>query len=244
MNLKQVPKKSPKVSFVIRTKNEERFIGKVLKFLYRQTFKDFEVIVVDSGSPDKTLEIVKNFPVKIIKLKPKDFNFSYALNLGISKAKGEIIGIISGHTIPYADTWLEDGLKNFKDKNVAGITGCSSENPFPYLWRVLGALDFISFNKRIEFTKQMTNTHALIRKNMWELYPFDEELPGAEDYDWASEMMARGYNVIRDYKFRAFHSHIVLGRRPNILRKKMWREWVRAIDKRKRPRKSFSKVKI
>ncbi|MCH7730133.1 glycosyltransferase [Patescibacteria group bacterium] len=236
--------KKPKVSFVIRTKNEARFIGKVLKYLYKQTFQNFEVIIVDSGSTDKTLEIVKKFPVKVIKIKPKDFNFSYSLNLGISKAKGEIIGIISGHTIPISNNWLEGGLKNFKDKNVAGITGCSSENPFPYLWRVLGALDFISFDKRIEFTKRMTNTHALIRKNMWELYPFDEKLPGAEDYDWASEMIARGYNVIRDNKFRAFHSHIVLGRRPNVLRRKMWGEWVRAIDKRKRPRKSFSKVKI
>jgi len=244
LNLKQMPKKSPKVSFVIRTKNEERFIGKVFRFLYKQTFKDFEVIIVDSGSTDRTLEIIKNFPVRVIKIKPKDFNFSYALNLGISKAKGEIIGIISGHTIPYANTWLKDGLKNFKDKNVAGVTGCYSQNPFPYLWRKLGILDFIFFGKDIEITKEMTNTHALIRKNMWELYPFDEKLPGAEDYDWGSEMIARGYNVVRDKNFSAYHSHVVLGRRPDILRKKMWREWVRAIDKRKRPRKSFSKVKI
>lgn len=238
-----MPKKTPKVSFVIRTKNEERFIGKVLKYLYKQTFKDFEVIIVDSGSTDKTLEIVKKFPVKVLNIKPKDFNFSYALNLGISKARGEIIGIISGHTIPYSDTWLEDGLKNFKDEKVAGVTGCYSENPLPYLWRALGALDFIFFNKMIEFTKEVTNTHALIRKSMWRLYPFDEKLPGAEDYDWASEMIARGYKVVRDKKFSAYHSHIVLGRRPNILRKKMWREWVTEIDRRKRPRKSFTKLK-
>ena len=72
------------VSFVIRTKNEEKLIGKVLKSLWDQTYKNFEVIIVDSGSTDKTLEIVKKFPVKLIEIKPKEYNPSYALNLGIT----------------------------------------------------------------------------------------------------------------------------------------------------------------
>lgn len=237
-----MPKKSPKVSFVIRTKNEERFIGKVLKYLYKQTYKDFEVIIVDSRSTDRTLEIVKKFPVRIIRIKPPEFNFSCALNLGISKAKGEIIGIVSGHSIPISDNWLEDGLKNFEDRKVVGVTGHLSVNPLAYLHRSFGRLDFLFLQEKEEKIADMTNTHALIRKKMWRLYPFDESLSGAEDYDWASEMLARGFNVIRDSKFSAYHSHIVLGRLPRRFMTPLWKKWTKAIDKLKRPRKSFSKV--
>lgn len=235
--------KKPKVSFVIRTKNESRFIGKVLRYLYKQTFKNFEVIIVDSGSTDKTLEIARKFPVKIIEIKTEEFNFSYALNLGILKAGGEIIGIVSGHTIPYSNTWLAGGLKNFRDEKVVGVTGPLSSNPLAYLWRPLGFSVFDSF-QRAEYIPNMTNTHALIRKKMWRLYPFDEKLSGAEDYDWAKEMLARGYNIVRDRKFAAYHSHIVLGRLPRFTLRPLWRKWVGRIDKRKRPRKSYTRIKI
>ncbi len=235
--------KKPKISFVIRTKNESRFIGKVLQYLYKQTFKDFEVIIIDSGSTDKTLEIIREFPVRIIKIKPEEFNYSYALNLGISKARGEIIGIISGHTIPHSNKWLANGYKNFEDKKVVGVTGPLSSNPLAYLWRPLGLLIFDSF-QRDEYVPNMTNTHSLIRKKMWKIYPFDEKLSGSEDYDWGKEMLARGYKVVKDRKFAAYHSHIVLGKglRRWTMRKK-WKEWNKEIDRRKRPRKSYTKIK-
>lgn len=211
MPSKKSKNKKPKVSFVIRTKDEARFIGKVLKYLYKQTFKDFEIIIVDSGSTDKTLEIARRYPVRIIEIRPEEFGMSYSLNLGISKAKGEIIGIISGHSIPRSNKWLADGYKNFRDKKVVGVTGPLSSNPLAYLWRPLG-LPIFDSSKRVEYTSNMNNTHALIRKNMWKLYPFDEELSGSEDRDWALEMLARGYNIVSDPGFAAYHSHIVLGR--------------------------------
>jgi rhamnosyltransferase len=49
----------PVVSFVIRTKNEEKFIGKVLDLLQKQTYQNFEIIIVDSGSTDL---VVQSFP--------------------------------------------------------------------------------------------------------------------------------------------------------------------------------------
>ena len=238
-----MPEKTPKVSFVIRTKNEARFVGKVLRYLSKQTFKDFEVIIVDSGSIDKTLEIVKQFPVKVIKIEPKDFNFSYALNVGISKAKGEIIGIISGHSIPTTNTWLENGLKNFKDKNVVGVSGYYSEVPIGYYWRFLGRAFFAPYQgKKYENARWLSNSNSLIRRSCWEIYPFDEKLALCEDYDWASEMIARGYNVIKDPKFSVFHSHFLLRRPGWHARKPVWEKTCAIIDKRKRPRKSYTKV--
>lgn len=234
------------VSFVIRTKNEGLWLEKVLKFLYQQTFKNFEVIVVDSGSTDKTLEIVKKFPVKIIQIKPEEFNFSFALNLGIKNARGKFIGIISGHSIPISKTWLEDGLKNFKDRKVAAVTGYYSEAMVGYFSEKLGRLLFAPHQrKRLNFCPWMTNTNALIRKDLWGKYPFDELLKdGSEDYDWASEMIARGFNVVKDPKFSVFHSHFLLGRPGYFERVPIWKKLVAEINKRKRPRESFTQLKI
>lgn len=236
-------KKNPVVSFVIRIKNEERFIGKVLSLLYKQTFKDFEIIIVDSGSTDKTLEIVKKFPVMLVKIKPKDFNFSYALNLGISKAKGRYICIISGHSIPVRDKWLESGLKNFRDKRVAGVTGYYTSLPIGYYWRWLGRFAFLAYKNREDKTPWMTNTNAIIRKDLWKKYPFDEKLEGSEDYDWAKEMIARGYNVVKHKKFSVFHSHFLLGRPGYYAMLPIWGKWNAVIDKKERPSKSFTKIK-
>jgi len=236
--------KKPRVSFVIRTKDESMWVGKVLQFLMDQTFRDFEIIIVDSGSTDKTLEIVKKFPIRLMQIKPEEFNYSYALNLGISKANGKYIGIISGHSIPVSDSWLSDGLKNFKDRKVAAISGNNSSVPVGYFSRSLGRLFFKTYQKKLNFNPWMTNTNSLIRKDLWEQYPFDEKLPECEDYDWASEMIARGYNVIKDPKFNVFHSHFLLGKPGYLARKPRWEKICATIDKRKRPRKSYSKIEM
>lgn len=237
--------KIPKVSFIIRTKDEGRFIGKVLKYLYQQTFRDFEVIIVDSGSTDKTLDVARELAVKIIRIKPKDFNFSYALNLGISNAKGEIIGIVSGHSIPISDSWLVDGLKNFNNEKVVGVSGYYTEVPVGYFSRFLGRIFFAPYQKQRHLNSPwMTNTNALISKNAWKLYPFDEKLPGCEDYDWASEMLARGYKIVKDPKLSVFHSHFLIGRPGWRVRQTQWRKTCALINKRKRPRFSHTKIKL
>lgn len=102
---------------------------------------------------------------------------------------------------------------------------------------------FLPSQKRKNNSPWMTNTNALIRKGLWEQYPFDEKLPECEDYDWASEMLARGYNVVKDPKFSVFHSHFLLGKPGYFARKPRWKKLCALIEKRKRPRKSYSKIK-
>lgn len=78
------------VSVIIPTYNEEKDIVEALKSLQKQSYKNFEVIVVDDGSTDKTIEIVKKFKkVRVIKGQHKGPGFSR--NLGAKKAKGKIL---------------------------------------------------------------------------------------------------------------------------------------------------------
>ena len=94
------------VSIIIRTKNEERWITPCLESIYNQTYKNFEVIIVDNNSTDKTVEKAKQFKIsKIIKI--KKFLPGKAINLGIKKSKGEYVVILSAHAIPTNSMWLE-----------------------------------------------------------------------------------------------------------------------------------------
>lgn len=238
-----IPQK-PITSFVIRTKNEEKWLPTVLNKLFEQTRGDFEVIIVDSGSTDKTLEILKKFPIqKLIKIPEKDFNFSYALNLGIKESKGKYIGIISGHSVPISITWYEDVMKNFGDSKVAGISGYYTSLPDGSVDEKVGnLLSVIGAFKYKKNDKWLTNTNSIIRKDLWKIYPFDERIWGCEDYDWALEMMSRGYRIVKDPKFNVFHSHGGLGRPTYKQMVPRWKVLIAEIDKKQRPRKSFSKV--
>jgi len=78
-----------KISIVIRTFNEQRFLKYLLSGLQKQTIKDIEVIVVDSGSTDQTVEIARGFGARIIEIKPEEFSFGRSLNRGIEAASNE-----------------------------------------------------------------------------------------------------------------------------------------------------------
>jgi rhamnosyltransferase len=247
--------KRPLVSIVVRTKNEQRTIEKVLKILESQTFKNFEIIHIDDNSTDKTLKIVKEFskklPIKMIKLKPGEFSHPYSQNLGASKARGKYLCFLPGHALPVSNTWLEEGLTNFKDPQAAGISGHYTENPVGYYFRGLGKLllnlEFLwkhGKGKRLKFDPWLTNTNSIIRKSRWQEYPFDEKLSECEDYDWACEMLARGYNIIKDPRFSVFHSHFFVNRPGYWSRLPKWKKLCAMINQRRRPRKSFTKVKI
>lgn len=71
---------SPAVSIVIRTKNEERFIEQTFSSIFKQeTGLSIEVIVIDSGSKDRTLDIVRKFYVRLYEIEPDKFSFGYSM---------------------------------------------------------------------------------------------------------------------------------------------------------------------
>ena len=121
-------KSSKKVSIIIRTKNEERWIEQCLKKIFDQNYDNFEVILVDNNSKDKTLKKAKKFPVKIVKI--SKFLPGKAINLGIKKSKGELIVCLSAHCIPINNDWLKRIVHALKDPKVAGVYG--RQKPLSY----------------------------------------------------------------------------------------------------------------
>ena len=111
-----------KVSIIIRCKNEEDWIGHCLKSIKTQTFKNYEIIIVDNESSDNTIGIVKKYKVdKIVSI--KKYLPGLSLNQGIERASGEIIVMISAHCIPRKSDWLEKLVNNFNSPEIAGVYG-------------------------------------------------------------------------------------------------------------------------
>lgn len=82
----------PKFSVIIPVYNTEKYLKKCLDSVFNQSFSDYEVIVVNDGSTDGSIDIINEYKVELINLEKKEtIGPSYARNLGVSKAKGEYI---------------------------------------------------------------------------------------------------------------------------------------------------------
>ncbi|MCX8031285.1 MAG: glycosyltransferase [Thermodesulfovibrionales bacterium] len=196
----------PAVSIVIRTKNESKYLGKVLESLKRQKYQGpVEIIIVDSGSTDNTLEIAKAFSCKIIEIKPEDFSFGAALNIGIQNATGEIIINISGHSVPENPDYLSLMIAPFVDKYVGATYG--RDIPWPDACPSQ-ARDVLCYFPDTELDgSKFSNANAAIRKSCWKIVPFDEKMPAAEDLLWAKQIMGLGYLIKYIPEARVYHSH-------------------------------------
>lgn len=197
-----------KVSIVIRCYNEEQHIGRLLSGLMQQIEKNFEIIVVDSGSTDATVSIAFRYPVKVLSIKPENFSFGSSLNLGCQAARGDFIVIVSAHTYPVYQDWLERLLEPFGNPQVALVYGKQRGNEITqYSEHQVFAKWFpeqSNFNQHHPFCN---NANAAIRRTLWEQIPYNEALTGLEDLDWAKRVMQQGYSIAYSAEAEIIHVH-------------------------------------
>lgn len=198
------------VTVLIRTRNEGKYISQTLSVLFAQTYKNIEVLIVDSGSSDNTLSEAEKYPVRIFKIKPEKFTWGYALNYGFEKARGEYVVCLSAHALPLSNTWLETLISNFEDDKVAAVTS----NALP--WPDCNPFDRRGLLKKHSIKKQelfegppfiFSNSSSAIRKNVWEQVHFDETLLAVEEEDWARKVRKLNYKIIFEPEAKVYHSH-------------------------------------
>lgn len=193
---------------VIRCLNEQQHIGCLLDALQHQSIAS-EVIVVDSGSTDGTLEIVRDYDATLLTIAPKDFSFGRALNLGCLHASGSLVVIASAHVYPTHDKWLEKLIAPFSsDKNLAIVYGAQRGNEITkYSEHQIFAHwfpDSSNFNQLHPFCN---NANAVVRKDIWLHLKYNEELTGLEDIDFANRALALGYRVAYVADATVIHVH-------------------------------------
>ncbi len=201
----------PETSIVIRTFNEEKHLGNLLRAIKEQDYRDYEVIIVDSGSTDNTLKIARDFGCDaVLQIASHDFTFGYSLNMGCRQSQGKYIVLVSAHTIPTDHQWLGRLIAPFRDNEKAAVvygrqvaapeTKFSEKRDFQKLFS-----DSSSDSK--VFLDYANNANAAIRKDLWQERPFDEYLFGLEDIDWVKYVTARGFLVHYSAEAAIYHIH-------------------------------------
>lgn len=199
----------PDVSIVVRAFNEERHLPALFDGIDAQRYRDFEVILVDSGSFDHSREIGVARGARLVTLKPEDFTFGHSLNEGIRQAQGRFIAIVSAHTKPMHEDWLGNLVAPLRDERTAMVYGMQrgvAESKFGEcrdFERTFGRAP----RELVPPHYFANNANSAIRRDLWERHGFDESLPGLEDIAWAKHWMTEGFRVIYQPTAGIFHIH-------------------------------------
>lgn len=189
----------PFFSIVIPTLNEERYIPKILKCLEKQTFRDFEVIVCDGASNDKTIAVTKKFENRLPKLtilQNNRRNVAYQRNSGAKIAKGVYLQFMDADVSVKKD-YLEKLYGNLVNKDIPVATTWllpDSKHPIDEAMILLTNL-VIETSRFIDFPLAPGFNIIFKREVFFEVGGFPEDLKLAEDHEIVRRANRKGYQM-------------------------------------------------
>lgn len=186
-----------KVSVILLTRNSALTVQKSIDSIFGQTRKPDEVIVVDGNSVDGTLDIVRNYPVKLVS--EPGLGFGYARNLGVKNASGDIAFFIDSDCYAEPD-WIENALPHFDNSEIAGVTGRTrlwntESGVARFIAHVGGRIQMPSENRLFKIAPTMNL--ALRRDVINEVGGFDDTLIRCEDTDLTYKI-SRNHKILYD----------------------------------------------
>ena len=141
-------KKSPLITIITVVKNDEKKIEKTILSVLNQEYKNIEHIVIDGKSSDGTIAIIKKYKNKLIFFSNKDKNLWQAMNRGIKKSSGSIIGILNSGDVFYPKA-LTIVSKYFNDYKIDFLFGAVKKNKVFHLYEPEKIFYRFQFKKRI-----------------------------------------------------------------------------------------------
>ena len=190
--------------------NGEKYIGKAINSILRQTFTDFELIIINDGSTDGSMEIVKSFKDKRIAIVENERNTGLAAvrNQGLSTSRGNFVAFLDCDDISYPDR-LEREVAFLEAHSDFGLVGTYTrlidalDKPTGIFWR-----EYIPWEKfpiRIMFGNMFTTSSVMLRKTALPQMRFREGFAPAEDYELWTRMLKKwkGCNIpkiLTDYR--------------------------------------------
>ena len=216
------------VSIVIPVKNGGDKLKRCLEMIAKQdTDLQYEVICVDSGSRDGSLEVLKQFDCKVFSIPASEFGHGKTRNYGASKGDGEFVVFITQDAIPAHEKWLDNLVKPMRlDAKIAG--GFGSHLPYFEDCNIFEIRDIIGCFKQFgdktniitledkqRFEKDsayrgyisyFSDNNSCVRHSIFKQYPY-ADVNFAEDQIWMRQMMELGYKKVFCYDAAVSHSH-------------------------------------
>lgn len=213
------------ISVVIPVRNGITWLHDCLQAILKQTlFYCTEIIVIDSGSTDGTLELLDQYPVSVLQIDPALFNHGLTRNFGVQHCRGEYVVMTVQDATAKDEQWLENLLKGFSEaENVAAVCGQQvvphhpDKNPVDWHRpQSAGTIRTYHFATGKDFeklspAKQMEacgwdDVNAMYKKDILQQIPFIKISYG-EDAAWAKAALLAGHTLVYTPFAKVFHYH-------------------------------------
>ncbi|HEX2741429.1 MAG TPA: glycosyltransferase family 2 protein [Rubrobacter sp.] len=218
---------APKASVVIPTFNAgpgfEETLGRLVA---QEAYFEYEILIVDSGSTDSTIEIARRHGASVYLMPQGEFDHGTARNLGISNARGEHVALIVQDALPVDSRWLVAMVENLdEDATAAGVYGRQIPHPgsSPLTRALMDDWPTSGLERREQFAgdpesyRRMSadtrrklatfdNVSSCVRRSVWENFPFEATGFG-EDLRWGKKAVEAGYKLVYEPRSTVLHSH-------------------------------------
>ncbi len=199
----------PRVSIIMRSFNEGWALRETLPALKEQDFRNWELIVIDSGSTDGSVELIRDFaPNHFIQIQPHEYNPSRVMNQGMRLAASEFGIFLNADATPQGSNWLRPLVEGLKDKQTAAVFG--RQIPRPDCKAVFASDYDRCFGPKREsatWDHFFSMVSSGLRKDIWSQRGFLENLQYAEDDEYTRWAKNQGYNIRYIQESIAMHSH-------------------------------------
>jgi rhamnosyltransferase len=207
------------ISVVIPVKNGGIDLARCLSAIERQLVDDeVEVVIVDSGSEDGSVDLARGFGARVYEIPPTEFHHGRTRNLGAHEARGDVLVFTSQDAYAANESWLATLSTPLRsDDKVAGAYGRqlpheAAPPPERYF------LDFLyGPQRRVQRIEQaddlafestlFSNVNSAMARSTWEEFPFAEDIVMSEDQEWSRRVLLAGRAVAYEPDAAVYHSH-------------------------------------
>ena len=199
----------PSVTIIMRSFNEAWALRETLPALAAQNYKPHELIVIDSGSTDGSVELIRQFqPRHLIQISPSEYNPSRVMNQGMELASSNVGIFLNADATPQGPDWLGPLVTALLDPQVAAVFGRQIARPD---CQAVFAHDYercFGLNREsVKWEHFFSMASSGIRKDIWGKRGFNERMQYSEDDEYTRWCRAQGYRVVYVPASVVMHSH-------------------------------------
>ena len=207
------------ISVIIPTLNAQKYIEKLIDKLKAQKLEqELEIIIIDSASDDKTVQIARDAGARVLEINRDEFDHGGTRNLGWRSANGDIICFMTQDALPVDDLYLFNLIQGFEDNDVVMISGRQVPKSdanyverltrafnYPAISNVRSQKDIESMGIKAYFFSDVCAAYR--RSFLEETGGFDSPIISNEDMLLAAKALQAGYRVRYEAKAEVYHSH-------------------------------------